>query len=131
MCLCHINSYSLNKNFDEFQRLLTCKKTNFNIIGVTKTRIATQVSSLNNLNLNNYSYEFTPTETTTGGILLYIARYLSYRSRYDLNIYEKNELESTFIKTRNPRKSNIIVGIIYRDLSIDLTYFNKLLENVL
>ena len=56
LCLCHINSYSLNKSFDEFQHLLSCKKTNFDIIGVTKTRITTQVSLLNNLNLNNYSY---------------------------------------------------------------------------
>ena len=91
---------------------------------------------LNNLNLNNYFYEFTPTETTAGDNLLYIAQHLSCKSRYDLNIYEKNELESIFIKTINPRKSNIIVGIIYRDLSIDLTYFNssylnKLLENTL
>ena len=27
---------------------------------------------------NNYSYEFTPTETTAGGTLLYIANHLSY-----------------------------------------------------
>ena len=56
VCLCHINSYSLNKNFDEFQRLLSCKKTNFDIIGVTKTRLTTQVSSLNNLKLFLWIY---------------------------------------------------------------------------
>ena len=35
------------------------------MIEVTETRITKQLSLLNNLNLNNYSYEFTPTETTS------------------------------------------------------------------
>ena len=43
-------------------------------------------------------------------------------------------MESTFIKIVNLRKSNIIVGIIYRHPSMDLAdfncnYLNKLLEN--
>ena len=50
----------------------------------------------------------------------------------------KNELESTFIEIVNPRKSSIIVGVIYRHPSTDLdcnylidfncNYLNKLLE---
>ena len=94
-----------------------------------------QESLLNNLYLNNYSFEFTPTETFAGGTLLYIANHLSYKCRNDLNIYKKNEFESTFIEIVNPKKSNIIVGVIYRHPSIDLTdficnYLNKLLENI-
>ena len=47
----------------------------------------------------------------------------------------KNELESTFTEIVNPKKSNIIVGVIYRHPSMDLTdfncnYLNKLLENI-
>ena len=87
------------------------------------------------MNLNNYSSEFTPTETSAGGTLLYIANHLSYKCRNDLNIYKKNELESTFIEIVNPKKSNILVGVIYRHPSMDLTdfncnYLNKLLENI-
>ena len=84
---------------------MSCTKNNFDIIGVTETRITKQVSLLNKLYLNNYSYEFTPTETTAGGSLLYIANHLSYKCRNDLNIYKKNELESTFIEIVDPRKS--------------------------
>ena len=78
---------------------------------------------------------FTPTESSAGGTLLYIANYLSYESRQDLNIYKKNELESTFLEITNPKKSNIIVGTIYKHPSIDLTdfnsnYLNNLLEKV-
>ena len=54
---------------------------------------------------------------------------------HDLNVYKKNELESTFIETVNPKKSNIVVGVICRHPSMDLTDFNcnylsKLLENI-
>ena len=131
----HINRCSRNKNFDDLQYLLACTKKKNDMIAISETRITRQVSLLNNLNLDNYSFEFTPTETSAGGTLLYIANHLSYKCRNDLNIYKKNELESTFIEIVNPRKSNIIVGVIYRHPSMDLTdfncnYLNKLLENI-
>ena len=97
---------------------------NFDIIAISETRVTKNISLLNNLNFNNYSFEFTPTETSAGGTLLYIANHLSYKCRNDLNIYKKNELESTFIEIVNPKKSNIIVGVIYRHPSMDLTDFN-------
>ena len=96
--LFHINACSRNKIFNDHQHLLCCTKNNFDIIGVTETRITTKVSLLNNLNLNNYSYEFTPTKATAGGTLLYIANHLSCKCFNDLDIYNKNELESTFLK---------------------------------
>ena len=125
----------LNKNFDDLQHLLHCTKNLFDVIAISETTITKQVPLLNNLNLNNYSFEFTPTETSVGGTLLYITNQLSYKCCNDLNIYKKNELESTFIKIVNPRKLNIIVGVIYRHPSMDLAdfnckYLNKLLENV-
>ena len=105
------------------------------IIAISETRTIKQVSLLNNLNLNNYSFEFIPNETSAGGTHLYIGNHLSYKCCNDLNSYKKNELESTFIEIVNPRKSDIIVGVIYRHLSMDLTdfncnYLNKLLENI-
>ena len=56
------------------------------------------------------------------------------KCRSDLNIYKKNEFESTFIEIVNPRKSNIIVRVINRHPFMDLAdfncnYLNKLLEN--
>ena len=135
LSLFYINACSLNKNFDDLQHLLSSTKKVFDIIAVSETIITKQVSLLNNLNLNHYSFEFTPTETSAGGTRLYIANHLSYKCRNDLNIYKKNELESTFIEIFNPKKSNIIVGVIYRHPSMDLAdfnsnYLNKLLENI-
>ena len=56
LSLFHINACSLNKTFDDLQHLLSCTKNNFDIVGVTEARITKQVSLLNNLYLNNYSY---------------------------------------------------------------------------
>ena len=102
---------------------------------ITETRITENVSMTNNLSIKNYSIEFIPTESSAGDTLLYIANHLSYKPCQDLNIYKKNELESTFIEIMNLKKSNIIVGTIYKHPSMDLTdfnsnYLNNLLEKI-
>ena len=118
LSLFHISACSLSKNFDHLQHLLSCTKNIFDIIAVSETRLTKNVSLLNNLNLDNYSFEFTSTETCGGGTLLYIANHLSCKCCNDLKIYKKNKLKSTFIEIVNPKKSNIIVGVIYRHPSM-------------
>ena len=54
--------------------------------------------------------------------------YLPYKFCNDLNFYKKNELESTFIKIVNPKKSNIFVGVIYRHSYMDLDFNVNLLN---
>ena len=107
----------------------------FDITAISETRIIKNISLLNNLNFNNYSFEFTPTETSAGGTLLYIANHLSYKCRNDLNIYKKNELNLLLSKLSTPKNQNIVVEVIYRHPSMDLAdfncnYLNKLLENI-
>ena len=46
---------------------------------------------------------------------------MSYKPRNDPNISKKSELESTFVETINPKRSNIIVGVIDRYPSMDVT----------
>ena len=125
LSLFHINACSLSRNFDDLQHLLSCTNKIFDNIAITDTRIKENVSKTYNLSFKNYSIEFTPTESSAGGTLLYIANHLSYKPCQDLNIYKKNELESTFIEIRNPKKSNIIVGTIHKHPSMDLTHFNS------
>ena len=49
-----------------------------------------------------------------------------------MKTYNKLELESTFIEIINPRKSNIIVGVIYKHSKMDVTDFNNnFLNNLL
>ena len=67
LSLFHINACSVNKNFDDLHHLSSCTKKNFDIIAINETRITKITSLSNNLNINNCSFEFTPTETSAGG----------------------------------------------------------------
>ena len=66
------------------------------------------------------SFGFTPTETPAGGSLIYIVNHLWHKRPKWPKYLWKNELESTFIEIVNPRKLNIIEGVIYRHPSMDL-----------
>ena len=105
--LFHINSCSLSKKFDELQHLLKCTNKSFDIVAISETRIMEKTDLTSNINWNDYSFELTPTESTAGETLLYIANHLSYKSHKDLNSYKANQAESTFIEIINSKKSNI------------------------
>ena len=67
--------------------------------------------------LNDYVIEYSPTESSAGGALLYIDKKYSYQPRNDLNIYKPNEIILS-------KRSNIIIGCIYRHPSMDIYTFN-------
>ena len=102
--------------------LIKSTNINFDIIAVSETRILKDTNTVKNINIPNFSFEFTPTESTAG-TLLYIAEHLAYQKQNDLNLYKINNLESRFIEITNPNKSNIIVGCIYRHPEMDLFEF--------
>ena len=125
LALFHINECSLNKYFDDLDHLFKCTNKVFDIVAVTETRITKQTSLTTNINLRNYAIEFTPTESSAGGTLLYIASHLSYKPRPDLNIYKANQLESTFVEIINPKKSNIVIGCLYKHPNKDVLDFKN------
>ena len=80
------------------------------------------------INIPNFSFEITPTESTAGVTLLYIGDHLAYQNQKDLNWYKINNLESTFIEITNPNKSNTIAGCWISTLPNP--YLNPLLEKL-
>ena len=120
----HINASSLQKHFEEFEILLNSTKIDFDVIAVTESRILKDKIGINNLKLQNYNMEFCPTSSNAGGTVLYINEKHSYKPRADLSVYKERELESTFIEIVNPKRSNIIVGCLYRHPSMILSEFN-------
>ena len=117
LSLFRINTCSLNKNFDDLQHLLSCTQKNFDIIAISETRVTKNISLLNNLNFNNYSFEFTPTETSAGGTLLYIANHLSYKCRNDLNIYKKMNWNLLLLKLLT-RENQILLWESFTDIHL-------------
>ena len=66
-----INSCLLNKIFEELQNLLQSTNIQFNVIAITETWITKNISVTQNIELSNYSFEHTATESSAGGTLLY------------------------------------------------------------
>ena len=114
LSLFHINSCSLNRNFEDLEYLLKATNKTFDVIAINESRILKITNLSKNINIFNYSVEFAPTESQAGGTLLYTNNKLSYKLRQDLCIYKSSELESTFVEIINPKKTNIIIGCIYR-----------------
>ena len=130
-----INVCSLNKNFDDLEYQLIQTNKSFDIIAAHETRISKKTSLNNNINLKNYSFESTSTESSAGGSLLYIFNHLSYKPHFNPNILKKNPVESKFIETINTKKATIVVGRIYKHPNMDVlelnNHLNQMLEKVL
>ena len=122
--LFRLNTCSLSKNIDDFEHLIQSTKTDFDIIAVSESRITKKKLPPMDISIQSYSYEFCPMEANVGGTLIYIRNHLSYKTRNDLKIYKSFELESTFIEICNTKKTNIIIGCIYKHPKMNINEFN-------
>ena len=105
---CSLNIYLKNKS------LFNATNKTFDVIAISESRILKDTNLSKNINIYNYSAEFTPTESQEGGALLYINK-LSCKLRQDLCVYKSSELESTFIEIINPKKQ-ISSFVVYIDI---------------
>ena len=107
----HLNNDSLSFHFDELENLISKSKNDFQIIGISETRL--KESQETNIQLENFNIEHVPTESANGGVLLYIRKAINYKLRPDLMIYKKRELESVFIEIIQKDSKNMVVGCMY------------------
>ena len=75
------------QGFEDLEHLIKSNNVSFDITAISETRILKSTNIVKNINIANFSFEFTPTEST-GGILLYIADHLAYQNQSDLNFME-------------------------------------------
>ena len=121
----HMNVCSITKKFDDFSILLGDLYISFDILAITKTRIKKDSSSPVNLQLSNYSTEYTPTELSGGGTLLYISKRLSYQLRNDLRLYDPEKIASIFIEIIYSKSTNVIIGFIYKHPTLSINDFTN------
>ena len=126
---------SLNKDFDNLEYLIKTTNQTYDVIAISESRIKSNMDITTNINMPNYSIEYTLTQNHAAGTLLYISNNIAYKPRKVLNIYKTHEFESTFIEITTPKKSNMILGVVYQHLTMDLNkfnnnYVNKLLDNI-
>ena len=75
----HLNISSLPYHFSELQTLLSSTKVNFDIIGISESRIKQNKNPIRNINFQNYNIEHCTTGATNGGVLLYIKDNINYK----------------------------------------------------
>ena len=99
----HLNISSLPYNCEQLHTLLAEIDINFDIIGITETRLRTGQKALNNIDIEKYVIQHTTTYAICGGALLYIKEGITYKVRNELKITKSKELESVFneIQKRN------------------------------
>ena len=56
--------------------------------------------------------------------LIYVRNHLAYKIRNYLNIYKPLQLESSFTKICNPKKTNVIISCIQKHPNVNVTEFN-------
>ena len=82
----HMNISSVSYHIDDLNTFIMNCKNKPKVIGISECRIKAGRPLLSNINMNNYSYEYIPTESSKGGTLLYIDKNLEYRSRSELTL---------------------------------------------
>ena len=123
----HLNVASLSSHFDELNAIISLLNFNFSVLGLTETRIKINSGVTVPLAIEGYSYEHTPTESSCGGAMLYISNKFNYKPRNDLLVYKPLQLETVFVEIIIPRKSNLIVGCIYRHPCMSINEFNNIM----
>ncbi|XP_072180948.1 uncharacterized protein [Diadema setosum] len=117
--LLHINSRSLNKNFEYLENLLhSLNNFEFSVIGISETWL--HQNSPDIFNLPNHKLVRADRQGKRGGgVAFYIAQNLQFKIRSEITL---RYAETLFIEIENPLSKNVIIGLIYRppDLNCEL-----------
>ena len=63
--------------------------TDFQILGISESRLKTNISATTNIQLPGFNIEHMPTKSGNGGALLYIRDTINYKLRPGLNVEKK------------------------------------------
>ena len=124
----HLNIHSVQKHIDDLRSALDILKFKFDVIALSESLLIKGRTPIIDIHINGYHPPIgTPTESSKGGVLLYVSDSLKFKERPKLSIYESKHVESIFIEVKNDRSKNHIVGVIYRHPSSNETKFNDVL----
>ena len=84
--LLHSNLKRLSAYVDELKLLLDSMKLPFDIIGISETKEQVHKSFLSNVNLSGYDFYSHPSNSSAGGVALYVNSKLNYIIREDLKL---------------------------------------------
>ena len=104
--LFHVSLRSLSAHIDEMQALLTALKLRFDVIGVSETKEQAG-GFLKNVILSGYVLHSHHSNSSAGGVALYIKEDLQHMMRDDISTCE-DEFETIWIEMKRfPKKKQI------------------------
>ena len=121
----HFNARSLAKNLKSITSLIDDSKINFDLIGITETKLRIENDTnnfttnpetdlLSSLKIPGFEFQHTPTNSAFGGAGLYISCKYEFKRRHDIE-FNIESCETCFVELISHDKNrNVIVGIIYR-----------------
>ena len=111
LILVHLNIRSLYKHFDSLCLFLQSLPFKPDVICLTETSVKDQ--PLANINLPNYSFVHTPSQSNAGGVAVYVS--LNLKFSLDDNQHQLHNSESIWLNLyHHENKSPTILAIIYR-----------------
>ena len=123
----HTNPRSLSAHLDELHLLLCSSKMTFDVMGISETQEQVGKGFLTDVNLKGYAFCSQPSNSSAGGVGLYIRTNLNYSSREDLNILEE-EFECIWVEIKNAKSSNILCCCAYRHPNTDSEKFTEYMD---
>ena len=100
----HMNISSVSYHIDDLNTFIMNCKNKPKVIWISECRIKEGKPPVSNINMKNCSYEYTPSESSKEGTLLYIDKNLRYRSRSDLTLYKSKDIEPSFVEIIESKK---------------------------
>ena len=119
----HLNILSLPYRHEKPHSLISNLKVQTKMTAISERRLKRGKYTISRIDSKNYTFEYTATEASKGGTLLYIANGIRYKLRKDVLICKLKQLKPTFVELVNSNRKNIIKGSIHKHPTLNNQYF--------
>ena len=107
----HCNIRSVPANIDNLQHLLFKLSFPFSLIGITETKLKTNISPTINIEIQGYRFVSEPSLSNVGGVAFYIKNNLDFSIRSDISS-TTIDFETLWIEVNNGNHSNLLCGVV-------------------
>ena len=97
-------------------------KGQLDVIAISETKEQSE-GFLKNVSLDGYIIHFQHSNSSAGGVALYLRNNLDYIVREDLNALE-NEFETIWVEIKNKKSQNVLCCCAYRHPNTEVEKFN-------
>ena len=125
-CILHVNSRSLNKNFDALEELILQFQKLPDIIAISETKLKQDFLST----LPGYTFLQNNSKSNAGGVGLFIKNSINYNIFNQIQLHSV-DCENLWVELEMGHNERQVVGVIYRHPNTDIFRFQENLENLL